>query len=696
MERHLKSQYGFSSFRDLQKDIITDILEKNDSIVIFPTGGGKSLCYQFPATYLNKKSIVISPLISLMTDQQIHLNQKGIKSVCLNSETTNKFLLKKKNNFTDVSVIYCTPEFITSNINMFTELSDICLIAIDEAHCLSEWGHDFRPTYRQLNILKKSFPNIPIIALTATATPRVLDDIFNVLNLDSANQYQIGTMRKNISIHIKEKSKDILKDLDIKPDESTIIYTQTRKNCEKIHNLLKSKGVNSGCYHAGLSAEHKNEIHNLFIKDKINVVVATICFGMGVDKPDIRKVINYGSPCNMETYYQEIGRAGRDGMPSTAVMFYSDADYGTNSFLLNKSNQGGSGVTLATTKAVQQNKMALLNSFQQYITNDKICRQSIIEHYFENGNLSGKISNEQFDKCGICDNCTGVTTKTLQKTQLTGVSRESKLVIGLINSLQVNYGCVKLINILRGSESSFSNNKYYNTGGHKSIVWWKNLINGLVRDEYLEKISQSFYTVIGIGKKDMDDIMNIELPSENKQRSEPSLKKYKTIRDRLANLENVAPYMLMNDKVLNELSMVKPKTSQELLQIDGITNDFVCKYGNFFVGEEKGETTSKKSSNEKSDSVSFSMYQSGKNIKEIAIERDLKVITIESHVTSKLSENPSSIDRKRIGLTDEVLKRISLAVSKVGKNRLRPIKDILDETSNNISYFQIKVGLCLI
>ena len=677
MEAHLKLQYGFSSFRDLQKDIIIDVLEKNDSIVIFPTGGGKSLCYQFPATYLNKKSIVISPLISLMTDQQIHLNQKGIKSVCLNSETTNKFLLKNKNNFTDVSVIYCTPEFITANINMFTELADICLIAIDEAHCLSEWGHDFRPTYRQLNILKKSFPNIPIIALTATATPRVLNDIFNVLNLDSANQYQIGTMRKNISIHIKEKSKDILKDLDIKPDESTIIYTQTRKTCEKIHNLLISKGVN-----AGLSAEHKNKIHNLFIKDKINVVVATICFGMGVDKPDIRKVINYGSPCNMETYYQEIGRAGRDGMQSTAVMFYSDADYGTNSFLCS------SGGTLA----VQQNKMALLNSFQQYITNDKLCRQLIIEHYFENGNLSGNISSNPFDKCGTCDNCTGVNIKTLQIRQLTSVSRESKLIIGLINSLQVNYGCVKLINILRGSELSFSNNKYYNTGGHKSIAWWKNVIKSLVRDEYLEKISQSFYTVIGIGKKDMDGVLDIELP-----KSELTLKKYKTIRDRLANLENVAPYMLMNDKVLSELSTVKPKTLQELLQINGITNDFVCKYGNFFVGEEKSETPTKKSSNEKSDSVSFSMYQSGKNIKEIAIERDLKVITIESHITNKLSENPSSIDRKRIGLTDEVLKRISLVVSKIGKNRLRSIKDILDEEKNNdISYFQIKVGLCLI
>jgi ATP-dependent DNA helicase RecQ len=367
-------------------------------------------------------------------------------------------------------------------------------------------------------------------------------------------------------------------------------------------------------------------------------------------------------------------------------MFYSDTDYGTNSFLLNKSNQ--------CTKSVQQNKISLLNTFQKYITNNKICRQSLIEHYFENGNLSEKISNKSFDKCGTCDNCTGVSyEKTLQ---VTPVTKESKLVIGLINSLQVNYGSIKLINILRGSESAYSKNKYYNTGAYKSIVWWKNLINALITDEYLEKISQSFYTVIGIGKKDIGSgSINIQLPSEN-NKHEPTLKKYKTIRDRLANLENLAPYMIINDKILTEISNIKPKTLEELLEIDGITNDFVCKYGKFFVGEEKSQIQTEKST-KKSDSVSFLMYQSGKNIKEIATERDLKTITIESHITNKLSENPSSIDKKRIGLTDEVLKRISLAVSKVGKNRLRPIKDILDEEkSKDISYFQIKVGLCLI
>lgn len=681
MEEHLKEQYGFSSFRELQKEIISDVLDNKDSIVIFPTGGGKSICYQFPATYLKKKTIVISPLISLMTDQQIHLNQKGIKSVCLNSEThygvfglSNSLLKNKKCVLTEASVIYCTPEFITTHINIFKELEDVCLIAIDEAHCLSEWGHDFRPSYRQLNILKKTFPNIPLIALTATATPRVLQDIFDVLNLDVANQYQLSTVRSNISIHVREKSTDILKDLDLKVEESTIIYTQTRKMCEKIHNLLKTKGVKSGCYHAGLSSEHKQEIHNLFIKDKIDVVVATVCFGMGIDKPDIRKVINYGSPCNMETYYQEIGRAGRDGMKSSAIMFYNDADYGKNSFLLNKTSS-------TTSKEIIRNKIVLLNMFENYINNTKICRQAIIEHYFDNGNLSEMIEN---NKCGICDNCTNVSVRSVSKS-LINIEKETELIIGLVSSLQVNYGVTKLISILRGTEPIFLKNNYYSTGRHKSVIIWKKIISSLIDEGYLEKLTFSVYNVIGLGDKKLVNFIN-----------ETNISKYKIIRTKLAEIENVPPYMIVNDRILTDISNKNPKTLNELLQIDGINTDFICKYGGSFIGEEF-KKKSKKSEN-KSYEVTYEMYQSGKNINQIATERGIKTLTIESHIVTKLTENPNFIDKNRICLTDDILKRISTVVLQVGKDRLRPIKDKLDEEHNKIqiSYFQIKIGLILI
>lgn len=696
MRKHLKEQYGFKNFRDYQKDIIKDVLDNNDSIVIFPTGGGKSLCYQFPATYLNKKTIVVSPLISLMMDQQKNLQNKGINCLCLNSESVikQKSLLRRNSDFLqsppskseikNSSIIYCTPEYITKNIQVFKNIRDqICLFAIDEAHCLSEWGHDFRPSYMKLKIIKNNFPDIPVMALTATATPDVLEDIFDSLNLNEARQYQLGTNRDNLSIHVKQKSDNIMDDLDINTDESTIIYTQTRKNAEKIYNLLIECGIKAGCYHAGMSSEKKKSTHNLFVNDKIKVIVATICFGMGIDKPDIRKVINYGSPSNLETYYQEIGRAGRDGMPSTVVMFYKDADYSTNKSLISKGNN-------------EERRVKLLNIFQKYITNTKVCRQNLIEHYFETGNLSLKKSTE---KCGKCDNCLGLS-RDIKNKFFIDVTKEAETIIKLVGSLPVNYGITKLIEILRGTGSKYISNSFFGKGSHRSVDWWKKLINELVLEDYLCKETFSYYLVIGLGNKDHNDEeikIHIDEYNENKKVS-PSkdLKKYKKIRDHLSKMNGCAPYMIINDKVLSKIIQTKPKTVEELYNIDGVSNDFICKYGQYFLDIKDRSSSSSKKSNTKDQT--WDLYQSGKNIKEIVEIRGLKDLTIESHIVDKFIDDIKNVDMDRMGINQNMIDRISIAIDQVGKTRLKPIKNILDSDDSKIkiSYFQLKTCILLL
>jgi ATP-dependent DNA helicase RecQ len=686
MNQHLKTIYGYTNFRSFQKDIIKDVIECKDTVVIFPTGGGKSICYQYPATFLSKKSIVISPLISLMKDQEMHLEQKGIKSVCLNSEY-NLSSSTSKSKLENASIIYCTPEYISTHNFLFENIKNVCLIAIDEAHCLSEWGHDFRPSYKELSKLKKIFPGVPIMALTATATPKVLDEIFEVLDLDDATQYQLSPNRSNLSIEVKPKTSDILKDIDFVKGVSTIVYTQTRKNAEKIHRLLVEDGVKSGCYHGGLSTEHKNNIHDMFIKDRIDVVVATICFGMGIDKPDIRKVVNYGSPCNLETYYQEIGRAGRDGMPCKVIMYHDEKDLCTNNFLIQKSGS----------HELVKRKLELLKHFQKYIENKKVCRQIMIEYYFEHGSLKN-LSNIPIENksCGICDNC-NPSFELKKDTELIDTIKETKIILDLVGNSYL--GVKKIISILRGENPKLKNSKqlYYGKLSNKSEEWLNKLIISLLENNYLEKEYKSFYNVIVLGENKIGKTLKIDLPRENVD------ERYRTIRDELARKENVAPYTIVNDMVLASIVRTKPIDMESLLEIDGINNDFICKYGMSFISPTKVSGTkvsgtkvsaTKVSATKVSGTVqtSFTCFQKGKSIKEIAKERKLTQNTVEKHIVESLEQDPSLIDKNLLGLTSELLDKIYEAATKLSMDKLRPLKD---ELGNAVSYFQLKVGLIL-
>src|SRR3989344_9190111 len=342
MELLLKEYFGYDGFRPIQLEIIKHVLEKKDSLVLMPTGGGKSLCYQIPAIKFEGLTIVISPLISLMKDQVDNLKTNGINAEYINSTLSFSEIeeIKKRIQRKEVKILYVAPERLAlEDFKIFLTTLQISLIAIDEAHCISEWGHDFRKEYRNLKFLKNLFPNVPIIALTATATEKVKEDILKQLSLENPRIFTSSFNRKNLNLIIMEKKKAFNKILEILrkyKEESSIIYCFSRKDSEKIAQRLRENGFNALPYHAGLDNETRKHNQELFIKDKVNIIVATIAFGMGIDKPDVRLIIHHTFPKTLEGYYQEIGRAGRDGLPSDCILFYSRGDKRKHEFFIDK------------------------------------------------------------------------------------------------------------------------------------------------------------------------------------------------------------------------------------------------------------------------------------------------------------------------------------------------------------------------
>ncbi len=392
MERLLKTYFGYDAFRQNQKEIVQSVLNKKDTFVLMPTGGGKSICYQLPALQMEGVTLVVSPLIALMKDQVDNLKVNGIPAEFINSSLSfiEIKMIQMRIHLKELKILYVSPERLAQKEFMeFLKLTKLDLIAIDEAHCISQWGHDFRPEYRNLKQLRESFPETPIIALTATATEKVREDIIHQIGLKDPNVFVSSFNRENLSIKVirkKDSFEKIVEILGNRPVQPTIIYCYSRKETEKLAVDLNEKGYNAIFYHAGLEDRIRKKNQDMFIKNKVNIIVATVAFGMGIDKPDVRLVIHHTFPKTLEGYYQEIGRAGRDGEPSECILFYTFADERKHNFFIDQ-------ITNPELKIKEKEKLKQVMSYAE----TRICRKKHLLKYF----------GEDFkvENCNSCDNC---------------------------------------------------------------------------------------------------------------------------------------------------------------------------------------------------------------------------------------------------------------------------------------------------
>lgn len=489
----LKNVFGYHNFREKQYEIINRIINGEDVCAIMSTGAGKSLCFQIPALYLDRPAVIVSPLISLMDDQRLILEDLGISSCCYNSTVQDKSKMRKDILKGEYQFIYITPETIVHLKDFLVKLEKIqgiSLFAIDEAHCISSYGFDFRKSYRELSFLKDILPNVPILAVTATATPLVGKDICKVLGFENKEPIKTSFDRPNLYLEVRKKStreslkaqkrkidpvsNDIIPILEKHPNQSTIIYCLTKKETKLVSDILNMHNIKCSYYHAELSHDVKMKAHHDFLKGNVKIIAATIAFGMGINKPDVRVVIHYGSPKNIEGYYQEIGRAGRDGNDSYCYAFFSRSDFVIQENFISQINN-------TTFRETQKN---LLKKMKMYMET-KQCRRQILLEYF---------GEDAPNKCNKCDNCCGVHEKEVEvKCTKQDVQKEAKMLIELMESLDRSFGICMYINILRGSNSktitpTMRKSKFYGKGKHRSTEWWKEMSENLIKQGFLQQV----------------------------------------------------------------------------------------------------------------------------------------------------------------------------------------------------------------
>ncbi len=709
----LNKYFGYEEFRPMQEDIIRSVAAKKDCLVLMPTGGGKSVCYQVPALMLPGLTVVISPLIALMKDQVDALRLNGVNAAFLNSSISAE---GQNNLMSDleqgkIKLLYIAPERLNNGLNnfiAFLKRLDISLFAIDEAHCISHWGHDFRPDYLLLNSLKENFPDIPLIALTATADKLTQKDIIQKLRLHKPEIFISSFNRGNIRYIIEDKDDHFNKIIDFleqHANDSGIIYCLSRQNTEDYAERLSDRGYNALAYHAGLDPATRSLRQEQFKKDEVRIMVATIAFGMGIDKSNVRFVIHTTLPKNIEGYYQETGRAGRDGLPAQALLFYSSGDLNKlKSFISVEGNP-------------EQTKVYLkkLNQMAEFCSSH-VCRRKFLLNYFD------EVYNAP---CGNCDIC--ISGKSLPVFDGTIIAQKA---LSAIVRLKEKFGIGYVVNFLKGSDSKkmFDEHRYLPTfgkGAEFTVDEWKNYFRQLLDRGLIEQYGE--FSVLRVTENGRDVLYNnakVELnpPKEKKAARIESKDRYSTsgstnydvvlfdqlkqLRMAIANAENVPPYIVFPDTTLVELSTFLPMNYEDLPHISGFGKIKIDKYGKEFLSvinkhcknnelstrmnEKKsfygvsGKNAKKEAPVSETKKITYDLYCLGTSISEIAHLRKLAEGTITEHLLHYVQTGDINVLKF---VSKEKLEVISKKIDEYGDQKTSILKEVLGD---DYSYIEIK------